>query len=117
MKFITLAVILVLVSIARVLAVAQEFHPVVGRYALTTSNMVDPEPGARPDRTILFIEGSAAKEMYDGMTQKPMKDQCAIDLISKKAGNLVCSKLNSGKFFCTFGVSLKDGRILNGRAC
>jgi hypothetical protein len=51
------------------------------------------------------------------MLQKPVKDRCADDLISKRAGNLVCSKLDAAKFFCTFGVSLRDGRILNGRAC
>ena len=99
------------------LVAAQEFHSLTGRYALATSNMVDPVPGEKPDRTIMFVEGKAAEDIYNGMPQKPGKDRCASDAVSKTAGNFVCSKLDSGKFFCTFGVNLRDGRILNGRAC
>jgi hypothetical protein len=99
------------------LADAQEFRPLAGRYALTSANMVDPTPGEKPDRVVVFIEGSAAEQMYMGMPQKPAKDRCAGDVLSKKAGNLVCSKLDSGKHFCTFGVGLKDGQIRNGRVC
>lgn len=99
------------------LADAQELRPLTGRYALASANMVDPTPAEKPDRVVIFIESSAAEEMYVGMPQRPAKDRCADDVLSKKAGNLVYSKLDSGKHFCTFGVSLKDGQIRSGRVC
>jgi hypothetical protein len=74
-------------------------------------------PGEKADRIVVFIEGKAAEEMYNGISQKPVRDRCAHDVVSKKVGNFVCSKLNVGTFFCTLGIGLRDGRILNGRTC
>ena len=117
MRLLALAVALMSAFAIAGLAIGQEFRPLAGRYALTTSNMVDSIPGEKPDRVIVFVEGKAAEDIFKGMAQKPTKDRCASDIVSKMAGNLVCSKLDAGKFFCSFGVSLHDGRILNGRTC
>ena len=117
MKIVTFLAGLTLTLSCAGFADAQEFRPLTGRYALTSANMVDPTPGEKSDRVVVFIEGSAAEQMYMGMLQKPAKDRCVGDGLSKKSGNLVCSKLDSGKHFCTFGVGLKDGQIRNGRVC
>ncbi|WP_141100975.1 hypothetical protein [Roseateles aquatilis] len=96
---------------------AQEYKSLQGRYAVSGAHLVDPMPGEKRDRAVFFIEGQAAIDMYNGMSQKPAKDRCAADLTSKSAGNLVCSKTDDNKFFCSFAVSMKDGRTLNGRTC
>ncbi|MDH0867595.1 hypothetical protein [Mitsuaria sp. GD03876] len=96
---------------------AQEYRPLQGKYAIAGAHLVDPAPGEKRDRAVMFIEGDAAADMFKDMPQKAVKDQCAGDLVSKSAGNLVCSKANDGKYFCSFAVGLKDGRLLNGRSC
>lgn len=108
---------LIFVCFAASLTIAGDFRSLTGRYALTTAGLVDPMPNEKPDRVVFFLEGKSAEEMYKGMSQVPTKDVCARDALSKRAGNLVCSRLDSGSFFCTFGIGLLNGHLLNGRAC
>jgi hypothetical protein len=68
--------------------------------------------------TFVTIEGSAAKEMFNGMLNaKVQRDACGEPGLTMKILNsLVCSKLRN-EYSCNFGVSLSAGQLQFGYTC
>lgn len=89
-----------------------------GSYAITSENIVDPGPEEKKDRLVLFIEGDAAREVFDSMDVPVKKNDCDPALRTKSAGGLVCSvDLTRKDFQCTVGVKLGNGSAVKAVAC
>lgn len=115
MKTITFFLLLVVGCVVR--AADTDFRALTGKYAFRSANIVDPQPGEKFDRMVFFLEGKGAVDLFERMPQKAVRSECAGDLVSKTAGDLVCSKERSGDVFCSFAIDMRRGRLVNGRAC
>jgi hypothetical protein len=95
---------------------AQEFKPITGQYGIASKTILDPPPGEKKDRVLLFIHGSGARDVYEAMPGRGRNDACGGGLL-KSAGGLACSKSTDGNYQCSLGVLLATGATVQGSVC
>lgn len=94
------------------------YKNLVGKYAVSSRNLVDPLPNEKKDRVAFFIEGEAAAEIYSSLPVKEIKYQCDDALLRKASGGLVCTKDPLRReYICTFGVILETGKLVDASLC
>lgn len=98
-------------------AVALDVKPVAGTYAIGSATLVDPPPNEKRDRLLLYLEGNAAREVYEAMTAPVRISACDSDLRTKTAGALECSLSKAGEYTCSVGVSLERGMTVAASVC
>ncbi|PRC93460.1 hypothetical protein [Solimicrobium silvestre] len=97
---------------------AQEIKDVEATYAISSKTIIDPAPGEKKDRVLLFLTGTGAKEIYDSILNPPKSSQCGPNLVVKSANNLECIKdTKTGTYQCRIGVMLDSGKTVKGGAC
>lgn len=113
------AVVAVLAMVVGVVAAAQamDTRPLSGTYVIGSATLVDPPPGERKDRVLFYIDGAAAKEIYDAMEAGARPSVCDPSLRSKTAGTLECSRSAGGEYECSVGVSLTSGTSVKASVC
>lgn len=58
-----------------------------------------------------FIEGKAAKTLFDGMTEKAEREECTGGLQKFNDSGLACFKYDDGTHTCNFGYHFKEKRF------
>lgn len=113
------AVVAALAMLVGVLASAQamDTRPLSGTYAIGSATLVDPPPGESKDRVLFYIDGAAAKEIYDAMQVEARPSVCDPSLRSKTAGMLECSRSPGGDHECSIGVLLTKGASVRASVC
>jgi hypothetical protein len=96
---------------------ANDWRALKGTFIVGKAPLSDPLPDSALV-TFVAIEGSAAREMFNGMVNaKIQRDACGEPgLTMKILNNLVCSKLRA-EYTCNFGVGLSDGQLQLGYTC
>jgi hypothetical protein len=112
-----LALSIITLTICPSLTIAQEFKRLDGQYAIGSKTLTDPPPDEKKDRLLLSIQGGGAKEIFNSIVTIAKADRCDINLVTKSAGSLECSKSGAGLYQCTIGLSLASGSPLKGRVC
>jgi hypothetical protein len=98
-------------------AQALDTRPLVGSYAIGSATLVDPPPGERKDRLLLYLDGATAKQVYDAMQAPARVIACDPDLRTKTAGALECSRSKDGEYSCSVGISLLTGATVPASVC
>ncbi|WP_162914624.1 hypothetical protein [Desertibaculum subflavum] len=98
-------------------APAMDTRPLSGTYAIGSATLVDPPPGESKDRVLFYIDGAAAKEIYDAMQAEARPSACDPSLRSKTAGMLECSRGPGGDYECSIGVLLTKGTSVRASVC
>lgn len=99
---------------------ASEYQPLTGNYAIAGKTLYDPPSDEAKDSHMYFsLDGKAARDLYDSMKVKAVRDQCTGDVsMSKRVGGIQCTRSNDGKEHrCWFGIDLKNQRIVSGNVC
>ncbi len=95
---------------------AQEYRKLEGSYAIASATLIDPPKNEKKDRVVLFIDGAAAKEIYDGMAGEAKKFACSDEMLLKTSGNLTCTK-ESGIYACHVAILLSSGNTASALVC
>ncbi|MBX9402514.1 hypothetical protein K4L06_14470 [Lysobacter sp. BMK333-48F3] len=96
----------------------QGYRKLSGSYAITSAHLVDPGPAQKRDRAVFFVESDAAKDLYQAMKGKAVRDPCSDELTTKTAGGLACSKeVGREVYTCAFGVRLESGTLIGAKVC
>lgn len=98
-------------------AQALDTRPLVGSYAIGSATLVDPPPGEKKDRLLLYLDGTTARQVYDAMQAPARTSGCDADLRTKSAGALECSRSKGGEYTCSVGVSLVTGAAVPASVC
>lgn len=98
-------------------AAALDVKPLAGSYAIGSATLVDPPPGEKKDRLLLYLDGDAAREVYEAMPAPARADACDPDLRTKSAGALECSLSKAGEYTCAVGILLEQGTTVKASTC
>lgn len=112
--------LIIVLAVCLATANASEYQPMTGDYMIAGKTFYDPPPHEAKDSHIYFsLEGKAARDLYDSMKVKAVRDQCADDgSMSKRVGEMQCTLSEDGKSYrCWFGIDLKAQRVVNGIIC
>ena len=96
---------------------AQEYRRFEGQYRVGSKTISDPPPGEAKDRVYLLLTGKSAKDIYDAMPGKAVKDPCGENLRSKNAGGFQCVKDGGGEVSCSVAITLNRGETAPGSVC
>ena len=94
--------------------------PLRGTLTLRGATLVDPPPDEAMDtHAAFFVEGAAARLLYDALQGPPADDACDGGGGSiKRSGNVACSRSADGATYeCHFAIDLERGRVTLGAAC
>lgn len=106
------------ISVCASLGAQSDYKEMVGKYSFVSHNVVDPLPGEARNRVALFIEGSAAKEIYEKIPSPTVVGQCSAELVFKTAGDLQCAFDREHKdYTCALGVNLVNGKTVAAGVC
>lgn len=118
MKNASLLVAIACLTAIGALGASEGFKKLTGSYMIASKNLIDPAPGEKKDRVALFLEGDAARDIYNQMPGPARKNACSSDLRTKSSGGLICSKdLSRNDYQCTVGVILKTGAVVDVSVC
>jgi len=99
---------------------AREYHPLTGSYSIGGKTFYD-APDHEPNDTHMYFEfsGSAAKDLFESMKTKPIRDVCANDgSLTKRIQEMQCTQsADRKKHRCWFGIDVKKQSITNGVVC
>jgi hypothetical protein len=99
-------------------ALAQDYKKIDAEYAITSKTIVDPPPGEKKDRVLIFIKGLGARDIYEGIPGAGKKSACSEGTLIKSAGDLECMKnVNAGSYVCGVGILLQTGATVSGLTC
>ena len=85
-----------------------------GSYMLAGKDAVDPPPGQPQDTHLqLYLDGDAARDLYQAMKVKAMPDECiGHDAHTKFQGGIACTMHAGGKDFeCSFAIDIKNQKL------
>jgi hypothetical protein len=96
-------------------ALAQDVteRPLGGTWFVGPEDMTADKPG-KDTHLYLRIEGEAAKALWDGLRDKPARDEClGLDVKSTKTGIRCEHDTENGadRYACAFAIDLRKGRI------
>lgn len=118
-----LAVVLFLVLSVATAESAQKwifsYQPVKGRYVIYGGGLGDPFPPTNKDKRIAFwIEGKAAKQLFDAMGPD-LRNTCGAETDSRlrQRAHLSCSYHPRDGYHCDFGFDLRTGHSIGGSVC
>lgn len=98
-------------------AIAHEFKPLEGEYAIGSKTILDPPPGEKKDRLFLYLQGKAAEDTFNAMPQRVSAKVCGEDQVMKQAGGLQCLRTKENAYYCSVGILLDSGRSVTGSVC
>lgn len=102
-------------------AVAQPLKPLRGEFALHGETIIDPPLGEPQDTHMgFYIDGEAAKQLYNAMKVKPVPEACekGSGVMEKVVGEMSCLKQPGGKrYSCTFAIDIANQKIKRETAC
>jgi len=101
-------------------ASASEYQPLTGNYKVGGKTFYDPPSHEAKDTHVYFsLEGKVARDLYDSMKVKAVRDQCADDgSMSKRIGEMQCTLSEGGQLYrCWFGIDMETQRVVNGVVC
>lgn len=111
--------VLVLFLFATVISGAEQ-QRLTGFYQFGGKTLYDP-PANEPKNTHLYIEltDSAAKDLYQRLDVKAVRDECADDgSYTKNSGAIQCTRGPDGKQYrCWLGVDLKRQSLVGAVNC
>jgi hypothetical protein len=58
-----------------------------------------------------FIEGKAARTLFDGMTEKAQREECTGGMQKFNENGLACFKYDDGTYQCSFGYHFKEKKF------
>jgi hypothetical protein len=115
MRFFRFAIVLVSCGVF-----AGEYKPLKGDYSIAGKSFYDP-PASEPQDTHIYfaLEGKSAKDLYDSMKVKAVRDMCTDDgSMSKHVGEMQCTRSKGGKEHqCWFGIDIKSQKVVGGVVC
>lgn len=99
-------------------ALAADWKPLQGTYALTAMNYLDPADDEPKDSHLRFqLSGDVAKDVYLAMKVAEKPDECT-GASSKQVGEMQCLyDKNEDNYTCHFSINLMEQRIEYGIAC
>jgi hypothetical protein len=101
-------------------ASANDYKPIAGEYSIRGKSFYDP-PASEPQNTHIYfaLEGKAARDLYEQMKTKAVRDECANDgSMSKNIGEMQCTRSVGGKEHrCWFGIDIKTQKVVGGVVC
>jgi hypothetical protein len=93
------------------------YAPLKAYYFFSGPDLDKPAAQQHVDRVVFYIEGEAAREMYERMTVPAIPD-CSPHSRVKQAGNLTCRSVQSDEdFVCAVAIGLADGQSLPSVRC
>lgn len=106
-----------LVSIP-VSALAADWKPLVGTYAVTGASAVDPPPGeSQTSHFRMQLTGASAKDLFLAIPGAAVADDCTGGQ-AKSAGQLRCVHFeDSDSYECAFAIDLLNHEIDYGVVC
>jgi hypothetical protein len=120
MNRLLLLVSLVAAALPLAAIAAEQPKPLSGSFYFRGKTPVDPPPSeARDTHMLINLEGMAARELYDKMKVRAIRDQCLDDgSLTKAVGDMQCTKLAGNKgYSCHFSINVPEQRIEVGLAC
>ena len=118
-KLASRSVIFVLLLLVVTIASGDEYKDLKGSYSIGGKSFYDP-PVYEPKNTHIYfyLNGEAAKDLFDHMKIKAKSNVCSEDLLWKKIRNMQCTKSKrTSEYNCSFGIDIKNQTIVNGVAC
>jgi hypothetical protein len=99
---------------------AREYHPLTGSYSIGGKTFYD-APDSEPNDTHIYfnLTGPAAKDLFESMKAKPIRDECIDDgSLTKRIKEMQCTQsADRQEHRCWFGIDVKKQRITNGVVC
>ncbi|MGK5025181.1 hypothetical protein [Janthinobacterium sp. RB2R34] len=95
------------------------YQPVKGRYLIYGGGLADPLPPTSKDKRIAFwIEGKAAKQLFDAMGPD-LRNTCGADgdYRVRQRAEVSCTYYPGDGYHCDFGFDLLTGRSVGGSVC
>lgn len=95
------------------------YQPLKGRYAVYAGGLGDPLPPTKKDQRIAFwIEGKAAKQLFDAMGPD-LRNTCGADGETRlrQRAHVSCSYHPRDGHHCDFGFDLLSGHSIGGFTC
>jgi glycine/D-amino acid oxidase-like deaminating enzyme len=99
-------------------ALAAEWKPLAGTYAVTGASAVDPPPGeSQTSHFRVQLTGASARDLFFAIPGSAVTDECTGGQ-SKSAGQLRCLYFKDGDSYeCAFAIDLLDNEIDYGVVC
>lgn len=101
-------------------ATAGEYKPLKGSYSIGGKTFYDP-PAEETKKTHVYfaLEGKTARDVYESMDTKAVRDECAGDSsMTKRIEEMQCTRSSGGKEYrCWFGIDLKNQKVVGGVVC
>ena len=85
-----------------------------GSYAIAGKEAIDPPPDQPKDTHLqLYLDGAAARDLYNAMKVKATPDECTgPNAKSKFQGGIACTMHEGGKEYeCSFAVDIKNQKL------
>jgi hypothetical protein len=101
-------------------AFAADYKPLTGEYGLGGKTLFDPPANESRNSHMYFsLAGSAARDLYEAIKAKALRDECANDgSMSKRVGEMQCTLSSDKKEYrCWFGIDVNRQKIVNGVIC
>ena len=116
----TALVALLLASFAIPASSQEASKALSGTYAIAGKDAIDPPPGQPADTHLqLYLDGSAARDLYRAMKVKAMPDDCiGAGAHSKFLGGIACTELEGGKKYeCSLAIDIQGQKLDPVYAC
>ena len=114
MRIITILFAIAIAPIAH----SADWKSLNGTYAFTSNGYLDPADDEQQDSHYrIQLKGNSAKDLYEAMKVKAVKDECAGDL-AKNIGNMQCLYFQrDSSYECHFSINIAKQVIEYGIAC
>ena len=109
---------LVMISLS-IMATEFKWSKIDANYEIFQGEIGEREDKSKNSNLYLSIKENAAKEIYDTIQEKPIRNLCAEyeePSMIKSVGNLTCIKTNT-VYECLVGISLESGNTINAFIC
>lgn len=110
--------VLFLVVTASQGAIAADWKPIDGTYAITSKHLIDPPADEAKDSHLrVQLTGDTARDLYRAMKVSEAADECT-GATSKRVGEMQCLLYkDQKKYECHFGIDIMQQKIEYGLAC
>jgi len=112
------------IAIAAVLlsnsALAADYRPLQGEYAIGGKTLFDAPPDeAQNTHLYVDLEGTAAHDLYEALPGPARVGVCGGSKdLTKRSGSVQCTLDKAAKeYHCAFGIELRTQRVVDGVVC
>jgi len=112
-----LAVAVAAISLLATSSTEADPRKLEGQYWVGSKTILDAPRGEKKDRVYLSLTGKTARDVYEGMSAKPVRSACDEAAWVKRAGDLECTRSSAADVTCSLAITLDRGRTATGSVC